>query len=308
MSSAIAHPLNSESQTAADVIEFAEWPDPDRADSSQDNTTAADSQIERRPAQQRLIAWLRAALAGSCGVSLLTHAMILFGLSLIEMTRPVTTPVDRIEVFSAALSDADDSPGEFVILTDLSESKSGGEASQAAGLLSNPFDDFSPTFAPEVAANAAKTAGTGTDEDSDGLGDADGFLFKMPTGGRAVRQGSFSAWTVPADPLPREEYVIVIRIKVPSGTKTFRLSDITGNVIGTDDFVLRIPFDPKHSGATTTERSGKIAAVKPTDFLKIVDEHVQIMVKIPGAAGLVRDTIEVRSKLLREEQRLQIVF
>ena len=50
------------------------------------------------------------------------------------------------------------------------------------------------------------------------------------------------------------------------------------------------------------------AAVKPTDFLKIVDEHVQIMVKIPGAAGLVRDTIEVRSKLLREEQRLQIVF
>ena len=130
----------------------------------------------------------------------------------------------------------------------------------------------------------------------------------MQYGGKAVQKGSFTAWTVPADPEPREDYVIVIRIKLPKGTRTYRISDLSGKVIGTDTYEQEITYDRKRPDAVMAEKRGRLSPVKLTDRLTVVDDHVQIMVKVQGAASLVEDTIVVRSKRLDEDQNIKIVF
>jgi hypothetical protein len=42
--------------------------------------------------------------------------------------------------------------------------------------------------------------------------------------------------------------------------------------------------------------------------LDVIDNRVQIIVKVPGAARLVKDEIRIRSRKLKEEQELTLVF
>ena len=105
----------------------------------------------------------------------------------------------------------------------------------------------------------------------------------------AVTKGSFSAWTDPRDPDPGRQYTIVIQVRVPSNVKKYRASDLTGMVTGTDLYKQVIKF-------------------RTTDEFPIKDGAVQIRVPVPGAAKLVRDTIRIESRLLREKQTIQIEF
>lgn len=127
--------------------------------------------------------------------------------------------------------------------------------------------------------------------EGDGTGDqiGDGINvggYKMPEGGKVVKKGSFAAWTVPEDPKPGEDYKIVIQVKYKQKSQKLNPNDITGSVIGTDKF--RLMISPHTS--------------------EVIPEANQVVVYIPGAAARVRDTIRVYSAMLKENQRLEIVF
>lgn len=265
------------------------------------------SSRETSPAASPLTGWaqwrqaIRKAVIGAYGTSLLIHVLVLVVLSAILIQQKLPP-----EVLSTQLSDADGVPEQFDGLVELSLPKAGADLSKALLMPPTPFADPRLMVVPDVVANVAQVAGK--ENGSSEFGDSDGFQFKMPTGGRAVSKGSFAAWTVPADPKPREDYLIIIRIKLPPSLKTYRAQDITGEVTGTDGFRLTVPFDARRPDATRTEKNGNVVPLKLNDLLKIVDGHAQIVVSIPGAAALVKDSIRVKSKLLKEEQRLEIEF
>jgi hypothetical protein len=43
-------------------------------------------------------------------------------------------------------------------------------------------------------------------------------------------------------------------------------------------------------------------------MLPIVDGVVQILIQVPGADALVKDTVSVKSRSLKEQQTLELVF
>ena len=114
--------------------------------------------------------------------------------------------------------------------------------------------------------------------------------FSKPGGGRGVaRRGKFSAWTVPSDPKPFQNYLIVIEVQWPK-TRDKKLlearrTDLTGTVEGTDQYFQII------------EQTGKF-----------IQKSSQMVIAVPGAERNVEDTIKVRSRILDEEQELRITF
>jgi hypothetical protein len=136
-------------------------------------------------------------------------------------------------------------------------------------------------------------------------------LLQAPAGARVVRKGSFSVWTVPKDPLPFQEYKIVIQIRLPDLVRRYRATDLSGEVEGTDRYRQQIPWDPKWKGRTDvalTIRKGQLVPLRKGDFLPVRDRIAQLVIRVPPAKRLVRDRIKIRSKLLKEEQVLEIVF
>ena len=143
------------------------------------------------------------------------------------------------------------------------------------------------------------------DPDAEGSG----VLLKVPESGLAVTKGSFTAFTIPANPKPREVYSIVIEIRLPDDVNEFRVSDLVGEVKGSDRYTQKLPYDsrtPYASGYPAENQKIRILDGKTT--LKVVNNRVQIIVKVPGAAQLVKDVIRIRSRKLKEEQELTLVF
>ncbi|QDT56859.1 hypothetical protein Pan44_49190 [Caulifigura coniformis] len=157
--------------------------------------------------------------------------------------------------------------------------------------------------------------------DGFGGGEGDGFL-RLPRG--AVTAGSFAAWTVPQgidnngrrirerdgkpgepgeSPLEGEVYFIVIRIKLPANRSTYSLSDLSGSVIGTDKYRQIIP-----EGVFVLAKDGRLEKPSRTGKLDVKNRSIDIVMRVPGAEGLVKDTIELKSKLLNETQRMTLEF
>ncbi len=112
------------------------------------------------------------------------------------------------------------------------------------------------------------------------------------TGGRpgyAITAGSFSVWTEPKNPDPGEPYKIIIQIRLPDGTERYSVADLDGVVVGSDGYQKLVP--------------GTVRG-----FLPIQDGQVKFEVHIVSADQDVEDTVFIRSKLLREAQRLKIQF
>ena len=126
--------------------------------------------------------------------------------------------------------------------------------------------------------------GRGESGDGSGMGVAGP---KVP--GHAQTKGSFSAWPDPRDPKPGEDYFIVIQIRLPKNITKYRGSDVSGNVIGTDGYRQAIRF-------------------KANETLDVEEGAVQMRIFVPGAARLIRDTIRVESKILKEKQTFEIEF
>lgn len=263
--------------------------------------STADARVDDRHWTKRVMDGLSSAAAESYGVSLIVHLILLFCMSLyIFQLRADNNSV------SLVASDANSLPTEFEEIVAL-ELDSAGNAEQTA-LPQNQTLPFQtdPTLTSDAAVDFAKFAGNGEGQQGD---DASSMLFQMPSGGQVVSAGSFTAWTVPRDPRPGEDYKIIIMIRVPKRQPLYRVSDLSGVVIGTDGFRLEIPFGKfRDRFGTRIPRGSQLRFPRRTDRIRVVDGSVQIVVDIPGASRLVKDTIEVKSRMLKEEQTLEIEF
>jgi len=151
----------------------------------------------------------------------------------------------------------------------------------------------------------------GTDPDVDDAAAQSSFLFRLPEAGLAVTKGSFTAWTSPARPQPREAYRIIIEVRLPDELERYRLSDLSGTVRGTDSFRRSIPLDRRPQFKSTsfyTDEDNKLRPISGGEVVKVRGNRVQLVVLIPGAENEIRDTIKIKSRRLREEQELELVF
>ena len=146
-------------------------------------------------------------------------------------------------------------------------------------------------------------------KENDPTEDGSGVLLKVPESGLAVTKGSFTAFTIPANPKPREVYSIVIEVRLPDDVKEFRVSDLIGEVRGSDKYVQKIPYDKDapYAAGYPVENAG-IKVLNNSTVLQVEKNRVQIIVKVPGAARMVKDVIKIRSRKLKEEQELTLVF
>ena len=104
-------------------------------------------------------------------------------------------------------------------------------------------------------------------------------------------------------PRPGQDYHIVIQVRMPANRNSYNIADLSGKVIGTDGYVQVLPLQ-----AYFQDEQGRMVRAKLGRQLPIIDGVVQIIIRVPGAEALVKDTIHVKSKLLRENQKLEIVF
>ncbi|MFO1006005.1 MAG: hypothetical protein U0929_08600 [Planctomycetaceae bacterium] len=176
-----------------------------------------------------------------------------------------------------------------------------------------------------LAANAllSDTAGTAGTEDgnssADVAGAVGGYLLRAP--GNAVRAGKFTAFAQPIiekgfgdnrkeelgqpgdSPGHKQDYYIVIHIKVGAVRKTYPISDLVGTVVGTDGYRQTVP-----QGMFVLNPDGTPEPLKPDKRIKVTRGVVQLLVRVPGGESGVRDQIALKSKILKEEQKLQLVF
>lgn len=150
----------------------------------------------------------------------------------------------------------------------------------------------------------------GADNDADAA-EPTGFLFKLPEAGLAVTKGSFTAWTSPQNPQPRQNYQIIIEVRLPNEIEKYRLSDLSGTVKGSDTFQRRVPFDSRARFASTsfyTDENNKLKPVNGKTIVTVRENKIQLVVTIPGAESQVKDTIKISSRRLKEKQELELVF
>lgn len=225
----------------------------------------------------------------------------LFGFNFSELLTEEQPPLQ------AALADENilDDAAQFEVITEVPNSSVTASASpeqlaarlqisDAAWLRSSVDDIWSST-------NAAR--GNEADPNS-----GSGVLLKVPEGGLAVTKGSFTAFTIPARPVEKQAYLIVIEIKLPDGVKTYRVSDLSGKVKGSDGYEQKLPVDSRFPSAARYPSKGKILQLESNTALDVDSNRTQIIIRIPGGARQVRDQISIRSKRLRESQELELIF
>jgi hypothetical protein len=137
-------------------------------------------------------------------------------------------------------------------------------------------------------------------------------VLKVPVNAR--RAGSFTVFAIPAakydrettseqTPSPGEDYFIVLQLKLPPGLATYSLSDLDGSVTGTDKYQQGIT-----ENAYQRDSNGKLSPLRPHAKIYPADGSVQFLVRVPGGATDVRDTIKVKSGILNEERELVLSF
>ena len=266
-------------------------------------------------AVERFRRWLASFSAMGLAGSILFHSLAAILLIILSILFHWQIPgILGDDAFSTLLSESD---REQIALDDAIDTQLEDAGGDQQPIELPQFRVVEPTMeAPrtDVAVDLDQTLASalGQGEGStDKNGDGGGARFAVPEKGRAVTKGSFSVWTIPADPVPRQDYRIVIEVKLPSRVHRYRATDLSGMVVGTDLFRMAIPWDrfwPDRAirlgsrGRFIRVRKGK------RSYLPVKKHRAQLMILVPGAAALVRDTIRIRSKLLKEQQTLHIVF
>ncbi len=222
----------------------------------------------------------------------------IFGFDWLEFTQPPQEPI------SASLGDKeilDDLPQfEVIGSIDIEKPQSNLQVlsqhlqeSDSASLRSVDGDAFSPSLV-----------------DSEGEADGGGeILLKVPKEGFAVTKGSFTAFTIPAAPEPLKPYRIVIEVRLPGDVKRYRVSDLKGEVIGTDGYRQLLPYDKRMPTASRAPAAnGREVVITSSSSIDVIKNRVQIIIVVPGARNLVKDRIQIRSRRLREDQELTLTF
>lgn len=259
---------------------------------AESRSTATVAEGAHPPWAMHLWHWpTRAALYGA-STSLAIHLTLLVLLAMFAISGKPVAILSTVEVEFG-------NPGGDTIFDSNLEASLEMEGGHEAAPLQLP--DLDPSFSQDAfSVNAGETLdgivnGTGLG-DGRGFGEGTGRGSDTGTGlpainvpSFAVSKGSFSAWTEPRDPDPGQQYVIVIQVRLPKTLREYRASDLTGMVIGTDLYKQVIKF-------------------KSTEKFPVNEGAVEVRVSVPGAAKLVRDTIRIESRLLREKQILKIEF
>ena len=250
--------------------------------------------------KEKTVLWVLSVAAGSYGLSLLFHIVILGCASLILLQQ-----FDDNQAVSTIITESQGADMEFEQIFDTRIDAGLNDSEDTQLPKYQPLTVTDPsTLMVSPAEILGSVSGDGDSEDNGG----GNFVFKMPTGGKVVTKGSFTAWTVPKDPKPREEYQIIIQITLPKKLRRYRSSDLSGKVIGTDGYTQGIPYDRRKPSAAKTTRKGRLVVVKQRAYLPLKDRVAQLAITIPGAGMLVKDTIVIESRILKEKQTLVIEF
>lgn len=259
-------------------------------------TFASGETDEELPWHRRLVVWFVGFAAMGYGFSLIFHTLLLLALMIVV----VAPKLGNNGVGLTASLINDNPPSELI---SLAEEDSGGSEeitvdmaplevlrSIAADQQQVAQPEMPSIDSPEEGTNGKGGEGSGSGK-GDGKGDGKGLPFAMPGGtGKVTQKGSFSAWTVPEDPMPGQNYIIVIQIELPENVRRISRKDLLGSmVVGTDGYRQFIPGNTR-------------------GFLPSNGKQVQLVVTVPGASRLVRDTITVKSRILKENQTIAIEF
>lgn len=253
---------------------------------------------------RRLYLWIAGSAAIGYGISLVAHSLILVVCSLVVLHIGNGTGAGDVSTRIGV----PEGTGDEYLDTRSFEITQGELGNDEAVTVAEPLPLDAPSTELEVAsAFDAKAAG---DPDADGQddrtlagsGSGDDGAFELPSGGNAVQQGSFAAWTVPEDPLVGQDYIIVIEVTLPKGTEKYAKADLTGQLSGTDGYKVLIPDGREWNGQ-------KWSRAYRTPAFRRNGDKARVVFFVRGAQlALVRDTIWIRSKLLDETQKLQITF
>lgn len=125
----------------------------------------------------------------------------------------------------------------------------------------------------------------------------------------AVTKGSFTAWAEPPRPSPHQAYWIFIEVRLPTTATSYQLNDLSGRLVGTDGYTRGVGRDSRGAldGAAAPPPWSGVGAI-PQDQFQVNGRTARIAVWVPGAEELVRDTVNIRSDVLNENQSLEIVF
>lgn len=223
------------------------------------------------------------------GASLLIHIAILIALSLWVVNQESETVglalnssfqgVEGDTLTDIHIDSAIDDPGQ-------------DSASFTFTPIADPLSNAPSAAISESVTGFMSGVGTGVGDGGDGtLPQLNGI--NVPS--YAKTKGSFSAWTEPRDPKPRENYFVVVQIRLPpelaAKIRKYPASrDLTLSVKGTDGWTNK---DKNFQG---------------NPQFPVKEGVVEVRIMIPGAHKLVRDEIFVKSKMLKETQEFEIEF
>ena len=224
----------------------------------------------------------------------------LFGFDWMEL---IQTPQEPIRASLGDENISDELPKfEMVGSVEVEVEKPKSNAQQLSQYLQQSDSALLQSFNDDVvSASSAEAKGDGDE--------GGGVLLKIPEQGFAVTKGSFTAFTIPATPAPMKPYRIVIEVRLPGDVKKYRVSDLKGEVIGTDGYKQFLPYDKNSPSASRAPAAnGKETVINSSSSIDVINNRVQIIVVVPGARNLVKDRIKIRSKRLREDQELTLTF
>jgi len=113
-------------------------------------------------------------------------------------------------------------------------------------------------------------------------------LAPLPPG--AIVQGSFTVFADPPHPMEGQDYLVHVRIRLPTSLSDYAKSDLSGTLVGTDGYTHTIGYDAHFENFM----SGKGSA--------------ELIIFVPGAERGINDTLRVTSRTLNESQTIFIRF
>lgn len=265
-----------------------------------------DALVEDDPEQDE---WIRDALTSpdAMGYYLSTGLHLLAFLLAAFIFTVVTDVFDDPPPLQASLGEEEviDGKARFEAVIEVNKGEvQGDSAMDRLANLVRPNNDGELQTLPEQAVPSLMRSSAETGDESENE-----FLLRVPEGGLAVTKGSFTAWTIPARPRPGENYQIIIEVKLKEGTPRYRLSDLIGTVKGTDGFSQKLPYDKSaRRPSMFMNQNNVLQAIQEKTVAPVRNNKVQLIVEIPGAGADIQDTINIRSRRLRESQTLMIVF
>jgi hypothetical protein len=245
---------------------------------------------------QKAVRWLAGCVAMGYGASFLFHIVMLVLFSLFILPHTLD---NRFQInVSEGEEGAEDKLVE-VVDTRLDFPSRKLESLSPITIMPIPLPtDESARVIDTIRQKIAADLGDFDGEDSGGA-----FPFGGKKGKNAVTKGNFTAWTVPDDPKPGQPYFIFIEVNLPRKIRRYDSKDLTGHVIGTDGYTTPIGY---YAGGRVTPE-GRLHERR--FYGRFNRRKKQLVIPIPPARdALVEDTIKVRSKILKEEQSLKIVF